>query len=226
MSNDILTLPTGVLAGTKFFGEFINFTEGKWVMRDKSPMTNTSKLIVLATHEKLQRWGDGVLDEEIMPTPGEMLPDIDVLNAAIPQSEWMIGVDGRPRPPWSHAHLVYLIDPVNVDRFTYSSATIGARIAINDLKERISWMSRFRGTTVHPVVTLSSRPMQTRFGMRSRPHFEVDDWVIMTGSGPAPLLIEGTAAMKTIDTSKGAPGLARAEPVTVGEELNDEVPWR
>ena len=49
----------------------------------------------------------------------------------------------------------------------------------------------------------------------------------MTGSGPEPLLIEGTAAaMKTIDTSKSAPGLAQAEPVTIGEELNDDIPWR
>jgi hypothetical protein len=219
MSNDIMKLPDGVLAGTKYFGEFINFDEGKWVHRDKSPMLNTTKLVVLATTEKLQRWKDGTIDDEIPAKPGEDLPDIDVLNAGIPSDQWEVGVDGKPRPPWSHARLVFLIDPPTVDRFTYSSATIGARIAINDLAERVAWMSKFRGNAVHAVVDLASRPMKTKFGMRSRPHFQVVSWVISSGGTPTPLVIEPPKG------PSGTPGITEVIPPTIDEELNDQLPW-
>jgi len=39
------------------------------------------------------------------------LPDPETLNAQIPVSEWEEGVDGRPRPPWAHYVVVYLVDP-------------------------------------------------------------------------------------------------------------------
>jgi hypothetical protein len=42
-------------------------------------------------------------------------------------------------------------------------------------------MRRFRGEHVYPVITLSDAFMNTRFGGRQRPHFEVKRWIKLGG---------------------------------------------
>ena len=62
------------------------------------------------------------------------LPDIDELNAKIPEEEWETGLDGKPRPPWQKQYIVYLVDPTDAGIYTYINGTFGARIAFDRLK--------------------------------------------------------------------------------------------
>jgi hypothetical protein len=91
------------------------------------------------------------------------------MNAAIPQSEWEEGPDGIPRPPWQLAHIVYLLEIETCEKLTFVSATIGAKIAVSALQDRVAWMRRLRGADVVPQVELSFKPMSTRFACASGP---------------------------------------------------------
>jgi hypothetical protein len=104
------------------------------------------------------------------------------LNAAIPQTEWELDLNGKPRPPWEHAVGVYLVDPAGGGIYTYLNTTTGAHMAVDAIREATIVMRTLRGTRVAPLVNLSSRPFKTSFGMRMRPYFEIVDWRV-PGSG-------------------------------------------
>jgi hypothetical protein len=86
-------------------------------------------------------------------------------------------------------------------------------------------MRRMRGANVTPLVKLASRPMPTQFGKKIRPYFEIVNW-LEPGSGSPQL------EHQPHGNSGGSPGNAYAaakmrtvKPVTVAEDLNDEIPW-
>jgi hypothetical protein len=157
---------------------YLRWTDtNRWFDRDglKPP----SPLLVLAIDEALQRWKDNK-QEIIRDKP---LPDTEQLNAAIPQSEWERGLDGKLRKPWEHVVIVLMVDPNTGKSFRFTSATRGAHIAYNDLKEAVITMRALRGANVVPAVNLSERPFKTNFGMRKRPHYEIIGWKTPGGGG-------------------------------------------
>ena len=95
---------------------------------------------------------------------GEKIPDLEKRNEETPKSEWVEGFDGKPKGPWQAQHIVYLVDPISIDQYTYPTATIGGGIAVRELIDRIIWMRRFRGNAVYPIVQLTTRFMKTRYG--------------------------------------------------------------
>jgi hypothetical protein len=154
-----------------------------------------------------------------MKRPGEALPDIDELNAAIPESEWEIGLNGEPRPPWQLVHIAYLMNQADAEMFTYINSTIGARIAVEDLAGKVARMRMIKKRPrIRPVVRFRSKPMKTRFSPhpKPRPHFEVVEWRDL-GPEPAapttPIAPPNTAAL-------GAP----VQEPTLAEEMNDAIP--
>jgi hypothetical protein len=141
-----------------------------WVDRDGLPPP--SPLLVVAIAECLQRWRGGRA-QTITDKP---LPNPDQLNAAVPESEWEPGIDGKPRPPWEHVVVIYLVDPARGTFYTYMAGTIGAHMMWDHLREQVMTMRALRGVKCMPLVTLSERPMKTSFGMRHRPFLEIVDW--------------------------------------------------
>jgi hypothetical protein len=207
-----------------------------WRTRDEQKAP--AKLLVVGVDAILQRWSGGK-PEVIRDKP---LPDPDDLNSAIPVSEWETGIDGQKRPPWADTAVVYFIDPLVGCFYTFVSSTTGGRIAYDHLKESVAGMRMLRGDRVLPLVTLGERPMKTRFGDKSRPHFEIVDWK----EAGAPVLREETPKAALPLASKpeaelGQPALqpepARAkrkttlermgdvEPVSPGEAIIDKIPW-
>ena len=150
--------------------------------RDRDGLKPPAQLLVVGVDALLQRWRDGKA-QVIRAKP---LPDPDDLNSAIPVSEWEVGIDGQKRPPWQDTAVVYFIDPVTGGFYTFVSSTTGGRIGVDHLKESVAGMRMLRGGKVLPLVTLEERPMKTRFGVKSRPHFGVVDWK----EAGAPLLKE------------------------------------
>jgi hypothetical protein len=229
-------------------GSLIRCVDGHWsVPRDGLAIPPGTQLLVLATTSVVQRWQDQQPIETILKKSGEPLPDVDELNAQIPKDEWEEGLDGQPRPPWQRQEIVYFLDQSTAEKFTFASGTIGARIAVSDLRERVRWMRHLRGEDVLPIVEPSSKPMKTRFGQKLRPEFKIVCWVEL-GVGltrDAPAQIEPPAKSATIDNEEHdddeesirehrfrlrrrthkSRGLRPVKPTTIDEEMDDEIPF-
>jgi hypothetical protein len=180
MSNDIMAYEpepgddgfSGSLnSGRLLKGTFLKWNDNShWVDRDD--LTPPSTLLVIAINEILQRWKDGkaeIISEKPLPDPAQ-------LNSTIPIAEWERGIDNTPRPPWAHVVVVYFVSLATGEFFTHASATTGAHIAYDALREAVVTMRALRGARVMPIVNLSERPMKTKFGMKRRPHFEIIGW--------------------------------------------------
>jgi hypothetical protein len=168
---------------------------------DRDGLKPPSPLLVPAIDEALQKWKDNK-QELIHDKP---LPDIEQLNAAIPQSEWERGLDGNLRKPWEHVVIVLMVDPNTGRSFRYTAATRGAHIAYDDLKEAVIMTRALRGVSVIPAVNLSERPFKTNFGMRKRPHYEIIGWKTPGGDGQAVVAKPATPQLSGPTTAAQAP---------------------
>jgi hypothetical protein len=187
-------------------GTLLKCVDGNWTDRDGLPAPETP-LLAMSTATIIQRWEDQKPIETIVQRPGQPLPDVDDLNAEIPQSEWEEGIDGNPRPPWQLQLVVYLLCEATAERFTFASGTTGAKFAVSDLRTRVHDMRFMRGQGVLPVLELSSKPMKTKYGCKLRPEFKIIGWRDVGGSG----------------TPRIASGLKAVTEPTLHEELRDEV---
>src|SRR5262249_32637860 len=176
----------------------------------------------------LVHWKDQKPVEEIVKQKGVPLPDIDELNSAIPQAEWETGLDGHKRPPWVKTWRVFLISPESGERFMFSNSTTGAMRAVLELADGHKWICKMRGERVLPLVELRSRTMSTKFGMKMRPHFEIVDWWDLNGNTVQSLskkpLLNAPITNKYAE-AKGKSSPKIVEPVTIEEELDDQIPF-
>jgi hypothetical protein len=210
------TLPTIQFDGGEYRdrlaqGIILRCVDGNWRASDDSPLPE--QFLCFGITKGLQRWEDGRPVEEIKKVPGEDLPDVDTLNAAVPQAQWEDGINGK-RPPWQLNYVVYLLSVDDAQKYTFINATVGARIAAARLLDRIDSMQMMKGPNVIPIVTLASRPMKTSFGQKLRPHFEIVDWRDL---GPATPAVPQPSAAPRI-------GKPVSEP-TLSEEMDDSCPF-
>jgi hypothetical protein len=76
-------------------------------------------------------------------------------------------------------------------------------------------MRRFRGANVYPVVKLADVFMNTRFGGRQRPHFDIIKWITLDG---------GDNALPAPEQPKLAnQGAQEVKPPSAKEATDDEV---
>jgi len=196
-------------------GPIVKCVDARWSVRDGTELKDGEPLLCFGTTQGNQRFIDNV-SELILKQPGKPLPDVDELNEQIPTDEWEEGLNREPRPPWQRVYLVYLIRMHDASMLTFISGTSGARIAYNKLTSQVYTMRLLRGANMAPIVKLSSKPMKTKFGTKMRPDFEVVDFREIGGNG---------RSAPQIESAKGEAGKP-VKPVTVEEELNDEIPWR
>jgi hypothetical protein len=171
-------------------GAILACVDGVWSCRDGTPIPENMRLVAPSTTSALQRWEDERPVEIIRKQPGKPLPDLDEKNAEIPEDEWEQGLNGEPRPPWQHVHVVYLLDPRDASVYTYVNGTVGARIAVEKLKDKVKWMRALRGSNVCPIVELAARAMKTKFGVKRRPEFQVVEW--RDFGGPAAIAVSSS----------------------------------
>jgi hypothetical protein len=167
-------------------GSLIRFTnEAAYELRDGYEMPKV-ELIVVDVLRVLQKWKDrSPVGKPRILQPGEKIPDIEALNNVCPKSEWGTDFNGKPKGPWQFQHVVYLLDPATMDRYTFPTSTVGGAIAVRDIVEKTKWMRKFRGAQVYPLVELADIFMNTKFGGRQRPHFVVKRWVQLGDDKPA-----------------------------------------
>jgi hypothetical protein len=176
----------------------------KWHDRDGLPLP--SPMFVVGVNTALQRWQNRQA-ETILDKP---LPDPAQLNAAIPQSEWQLDLNNKPRPPWELVYAVYMIDLTTGTTYTYVNGTVGARICFEQLQESVCIMRALRGSKVLPLVRLEQRPFRTGFGMRSRPHLQIVDWRAPGGDGGGPLLSPRPSSPQLTGPTAASPAPAAA----------------
>lgn len=218
---------------------------------DRDGLTPPSPLLVFKLDDLLRRWKDS-LPTDIVDKP---LPDSEKLNAAIPQTEWETGKDGKPQEPWQHYVAVYLIDPATGKGYRYEHNTVGAHMAWDELREAVVNMRLLRGDRCLPLVRLGEKPWKIPSGLRKRPFFEIVGWKTPGGdreaipAKPATPQLSGPAVTPT--KAPPAPAAAPSQPAsapkpkpavklasetlavmgemkppTMGENMNDdEVPW-
>src|SRR5215471_3625885 len=92
--------------------KYIDNRQG-WQRHDGVPLRKDAQYLCLGTRRANQRFVDRV-PEIITAKPGEELPSVDELNAAIPQTEWPIGLTGQPEGPWKRERIVYMIDVLDL----------------------------------------------------------------------------------------------------------------
>jgi hypothetical protein len=210
-------------------GVILKCVDGRWL--DGDGLTPPGEMLVIGLTHALQCWGkDKDVLDTIIEQPGEELPDIDALNAQIPQEEWGEGFDGKPRPPWQFNWVVYLLDVTSASTYTFLNSTTGACIAVERLEDRLKWMRTLRGNDVAPIVRLESRPMKTRVAgvVKQRPEFTVIEWRDLNVKPAAPQIEHKaeTAAEPAPEHKKKAKATVGkpVKPVTIQEELNDDLP--
>jgi hypothetical protein len=205
-------------------GTIIRCNDGHWADRDSVSFPADKQMIVMAVGECAQCWKQNKPVDTIIKTPTEPLPDIDELNAKIPENEWEPGLDGKPRAPWVHQYMVYLVDPTDAAIYTFINSTAGAAIAYDRLTSRVSLMRRLRSEAVVPVVKLDAKPMKTKFGQKMRPEFTIVDWRQLGGTA-MPVTNIAPPPQPQGEQKQLPAGLKPVEPVSVAEELGDEIPY-
>jgi hypothetical protein len=194
-------------------GQLVKFTnQSTYVAGGGEELSDKVELVAVNVTRVVQKWGDGQPIETIVLEPGQKFPDVEKLNASVPQSEWREGPDGKLHGPWQAQYLVYLLNPNTVERYTYATGTTGGGIAVRDLVDRTQWMRKFRGENVYAVVSPSNTFMNTRFGGRQRPHFVIKRWVALGGESALPATEQPALT-----------GPQAVEPPTAKEALDDEI---
>jgi hypothetical protein len=213
-----MNLPTIDTSERLIHGPLLKCIDGRWSTQDGPDLTG-HQLLALATANAVQRWHLKEPPDTIVDS-GAGLPDVDELNAKIPRAEWEPGLDGQPRPPWQRQYVVYLLDTADASLFTFANGTVGAKIAWERLRDRVSWMRALRGTAVFPLVTLDSRPMKTKIGTKLRPEFSITDWRDLGGPGNPAL---ESAPPRVLEAKTAAPVGKTIKAAT--ESLDDEIPF-
>jgi hypothetical protein len=185
-----------------------------------------SPMLVVGTDTLLIRWHPR--REEIREKP---LPDPELLNSAIPQSEWREGLNGEPEPPWKKNFEIKMIDPAGGKLFTFCNSTYGALLCFEQLNEAVFITRQLRGHAVLPLVILDKRPMGTRKGLQSRPHLQVIEYrEPLSGSGAVPpqlpqLPPAAEAAPKTAPAAETTlDAMKPVKPIPIEEFINDSLP--
>jgi hypothetical protein len=160
-------------------GAFVQFVDnrGGWILHEtKKPLPKDHEYLALGTRRAVQRFVDG-RPEVIAEVPdGPALPDVDELNAAIPEDEWQTGLAGKPEPPWRQEFVLYALDLDALSVITFANSTIGAMRAVTEIESRWDWARALYGDDVRPLLKLADAPFPTSFGERKRPFFEVTGW--------------------------------------------------
>lgn len=150
--------------------------DGEWSKPDGTKIPPDKRYLVLATAEGIQFWQDGTLVKEWIKKPNVPLPDLDELNATIPQDQWEEGING-PRAPYSHQWAVYLLDQADGSIWTHINSTNGAAIATRELRSKVRWKrGLLGGHPVLPIVTLGKRLVSAQYKKWGPDFVTSNDW--------------------------------------------------
>jgi hypothetical protein len=185
------------------FEKLLKFKKGKYFVQDDEVPLGTQ--YVAHTNQWTYCWikftEDKVVDRHMVKVAeGGALPEREALDDNDPSS-WKLGLDGKPKDPWSLQYLLPLENLENGEVVIFTTASVGGKMGVAEPCR--AWARRAKnGSRALPIVKLSSAEMQTKkFGAVPRPLFEITDWDETPASG------------------------VEAIPSNAADELNDEIPY-
>ena len=228
------------VGGRVIQGTRINFTnEAIWVDAAKEKLPSDLELIVVDIGRVVQKWGKDNLPSgpPITLEPNQKFPDINALNEKCPKNEWRERF-GKLEGPYQAQYVVYLWDPVTMNKYTWPTSTIGGHICVAELAEKTQMMRRFKKQQrLYAIVKLSSTLMSKRYN-RQRPDVIIQRWITLDGNTslsatetPAitgPMTSPTSAAAKPATTAEALDhfaGMKTVTPPTAREATGDEVPY-
>jgi hypothetical protein len=121
----------------------------------------------------------GKVAEGYVPPEREVLGDND-------QSKWELGLDNRPKDPWSLQYLLPLENLESGDIVVFTTSSIGGRIGVSDLCKAFARRAK-KGSRALPIIKLSTTDMQSKkYGDVPRPEFEITNWDDASGGEVIP----------------------------------------
>src|SRR5215472_5136603 len=153
------------VGGRVIQGTRIDFTnEATWVDVAKDELPSNLELIIADIARVVQKWGKDNMPSEppIILAPNQKYPDIKAMNEKCPKTEWRERF-GKLEGPYQAQKIVYLWNPVTMNKYSWPTSTTGGHICIAELVEKIQMMRRFKKQRVYAVVKLSSRLMSKRY---------------------------------------------------------------
>jgi hypothetical protein len=214
--DDDINMSSRVIQGAK-----LKYLDPRWLIDDQD--VTGKRLTLIGVRNVVNKWSkdNKALVTEILP-PGQKFPNFKKLNDEAPRSEWRLSF-GKETGPWSGQHCLYFIDD-NYSPYTWPSpiTTIGSSIAVGEIVDHVNRVRKFRDPDVYVVVELSHCLFKTGYGDRERPHLPVKDLVKLKSNRVA----LPTPDTQTVLTQQGAPADAQTvEPITLTEEMNDEIKY-
>jgi hypothetical protein len=203
-------------AGNYIQGDSIKFRDGRfYIGKEGRAAPDGMRLAVTDLRECWVRWENGRPAQHIERSPGT--PRIKREELGYPdETEWEVGIDGRPQDPWQDARYLYLVDPKTAAIYTFTTATWGGRSAVAQLGDQIARAQRAHPGAL-PIVKLKWAEWPTRHARKTKPLFEIVDWRRSEGAEtPPPSAPERQRGSVTIESGRRAP--AR-------QEIDDEVPF-
>ena len=182
----------------------MKFAKGEYTLNDKLINDTQWKFIWQKTQAGFVKWTKGERPDfrTAYICQGEEEPLRDEFGED-DKSKWEIGLDGKPRDPWSHVFRLILENQAGDLAELILSSYYGKRAA-NVLLDKVR-----RAGLRTPIVRLESEKVSTKFGPVAAPKFEITGFV-EDESPPAFL------AGKT--PSSGGSALSAAE-------LDEEIPF-
>jgi hypothetical protein len=196
-------------------GDVIKYVDGAYRRgKDKAAMDPHEEFVAVGTKRAWTKWVEGTRERVIIQQPDVRYPDRDELDD-LDKEKWPLGLAGTPTDPWVDARYVTLMNPKTARVDTFITRSMGGARGVIELSKAIA-RCRSAVPGAPPVVKLATAPWPTRYGLKSRPRFEVIRWV---GGN-----VSGNAA--TVSTPQG-PNLspAGAAAKTIDAELDDEIPF-
>jgi hypothetical protein len=202
------------------------------------PFSSERVLVAIDLLRVVQKWSpasDNSPPETRILAPGEKFPNVDKLNTETPEAEWRIGPDGKPKGPYENAYALYLLDPATMERFTYVATTIGGMGPYAICATGCHGCESCAAPTSMRGITLGDTLMPTKYGGRQRPYFKIINWIRFGDGGtllPAPE--QSTLTVETVEppAPKASPqtatqkaGAQTVKESTLGEEMDDRIPW-
>jgi hypothetical protein len=170
-------------SGTLLRGAIIKFNSGEFIS-EKRRLDGDETWAVTGVLALWVLWGDRAPLQYDLAKPGHGLSDRNELGHLDPE-RWPLGLDGRPQDPWRDSRYVYLVNTRSAADATFTTDTIGGRRGVSELRNSIANV-RLAQPGAIPIVKLISLPMPTKFGIKTRPGFEVLDWKVPDRIVPIP----------------------------------------
>lgn len=190
------------VGGRVIQGTRINFTnEAIWVDAAKEKLPSDLELIVFDIGRVVQKWGKDNLPSgpPITLEPNQKFPDINALNEKCPKSEWRERF-GKLEGPYQAQYVVYLWDPVTMNKYTWPTSTIGGHICVADVIIQ-RWITLDGNTSLSATETPAiTGPMTSPTSAAAKPATTAE-------------ALDHFAGMKTVT------------PPTAREATGDEVPY-